>query len=1075
MKLINCLWAILMPILLHAQTNKITISGYVHNANTGAPVAGVTVAFSRVAISAVTDNKGWFKLATESLPDTLRFFMVGYRVQSVPVTTDAPINILLEETTRSLDSVVVSTGYQRIPKERSTGSFGLADNALINRSVSTSVLTRIENVTTGVLFNKGDAANTDALLIRGRSTIYANAAPLIVVDNFPYDGDISNINPNDVESISILKDAAAASIWGARAGNGVIVITTKKGTTAAPKLVFNSNTNFIQRPDLLNVHSIDAADYIELEKTLFEKGYYANDELYDSWNYGHPPLTPVVELLIAKRDGTMGAGAADAVIEAYKAQDARNDMEKYLYRNGINQQYALNVSGNTPGINYYFSAGWDKNSSTLVGAENNRITLRNQNTFRVNSKLQIDAGISFIESSNKQGNNPGYGLNNGYGKSLYPYARLVDDNEVPVVLVKDNRLAFTMHAADAGLLNWQYNPINDIAANEVSVTHTDYVLNTAIRYNILPGVQAELKYQYEQASITTNDQHSESSYFARNQINSFTQADAASGELSYPIPLGGILDISNSSMVSHQGRATINYNKTWRIKHQLTALAGGEIKDLQNRLNRNRLYGYNEDRSSIDTRIDYVNRYTQYYNIYQQATIPTPQVITHTTDRFISSFANAAYTYNKRYTISGSARQDAANLFGVAANQRGTPLWSAGIAWQINNEKLYNIHWLPLLKLRTSYGSSGNISRLATAYTTVSFFTANLTPLTTATVISPPNAGLRWEQVHMLNTGFDFATRKERISGSIEYYRKKATDLLGQAPTDPTLGLSDYSGSSFFYGNVAAMKGSGTDISITTKNIEGSIGWNTDWLFSYAASTITDYLLPASNASSNYLQANSFYINPVKGRPVYGIYSYQWAGLDPATGDPQGILHGKTSTDYNAITQQSIDSIQYHGPAQPVYFGAVRNSFQWKQFSFSFNISYKLGYYFRRPSVNYDNLFRSWNGHGDYALRWQQPGDEVHTNVPSIVYPANPQRDLFYQYASVLVDKADNIRLEDISMAYDIDKAQWKASPFKHLRLYAYTANLALLYTANKEHIDPYYNNTPADGKRFSLGINISF
>lgn len=1059
MKLTYCLWAICMPILLHAQTNKTTITGYVHNAGTGAPITGVTVTFSHAALSVVTDNKGWFRLATATLPDTLSFFMVGYRAQSVPVTTDAPINILLEETSRTLDSVLVSTGYQRIPKERATGSFGLVNNELINRSVSTSVLSRIENTTPGVLFNKGDAANTDALLIRGRSTIYANAAPLIVLDNFPYDGDISNINPNDVESITILRDAAAASIWGARAGNGVIVITTKKGTTAAPKLVLNSNTTFMQKPDLFNIHSISSADYINLEKTLFEKGYYANDELYDSWNYGHPPLTPVVELLIAKRDGTMPAAEADALIESYKIQDARKDIANYLYRNGINQQHALNLSGNTPNISYYFSAGWDQNSSNLAGAANNRITLRTQNTFRVNSKLQIDAGISFIQSNSQQGNNPGYGLNSGYGKSLYPYARLVDDNEVPVALVKDHRLAFTTRAADAGLLNWQYNPINDIAENELKTSNTDYVLNAALRYNIMAGLQAELKYQYEQATVTSNDKHSEASYVARNLVNSFTQVDAATGTLSYPIPLGGIMDLTSSSLIAHQGRATLQYNRAWRNRHQLNVLAGWEIKDLQNSLNRNRLYGYNETRSSVETKVDYVSRYTQYYNIYQQATIPSPQIIHQTTDRFISSFVNAAYTFDNRYTISASARQDAANLFGVSANQRGTPLWSAGAAWIVSNEQFYQLNWLPLLKLRATYGSSGNISRLASAYTTVSFFTANLTPLTTATVISPPNAALRWEKLRMLNIGLDVATRKERLSGTIEYHRKKATDLLGQAPADPTLGLSDNSGSSFFYGNVASMKGSGVDISITSKNIQRGISWSTDWLFSYAASRITEYLLPSSNAGSIYLQANSFYINPVKGRPVYGIYSYPWAGLDPATGDPLGLLQGKTSTDYNAITQQSIDSIHYHGPAQPVYFGAVRNSFKWKQFSFSFNISYKLGYYFRRPSINYDALYRTWNGHSDYALRWQQPGDEAHTSVPSLVYPANPQRDLFYQYASVLVDKADNIRLEDISIAYDIDKARWKALPFKHLRVYAYAANLALLYTANKQHIDPYYNN----------------
>jgi TonB-dependent starch-binding outer membrane protein SusC len=341
--------------------------------------------------------------------------------------------------------------------------------------------------------------------------------------------------------------------------------------------------------------------------------------------------------------------------------------------------------------------------------------------------------------------------------------------------------------------------------------------------------------------------------------------------------------------------------------------------------------------------------------------------------------------------------------------------------------------------------------------------------------MSPPNSALRWEKVKMLNIGIDLATKNKTISGSIEYYRKHAGDLLGEAPVDPTIGLSGYTGESFFYGNVASMKGTGVDIAINTTNTGGKIKWQTGWLFSYAASEITGYLLPSGNAVSIYLQASRQYINPVKGRPVYGIYSYPWYGLDPATGDPLGILGNKSSNDYNAIAAQSIDSIQYNGPAQPVYFGAVRNTLQWRDLSLSFNISYKLGYYFRRASVNYASLFSTWTGHGDYALRWQQPGDEQHTTVPSMVYPSNYERDLFYQYASVLVEKADHIRLEDISINYELDKTKWKVLPFDHVRLYGYASNLAVLWTVNKKHIDPYYNNTPAARKRFSLGINISF
>lgn len=1055
-------------------TTSLTIHGIVTNEK-GEPLPGATIMSQTSGKTVIANDNGIFVINLNSA-DSLIASNIGYHAKTIfTIKSNDDLIIKLSQDVNEISSITVNTGYQKIPKERATGSFDFIDSNLFNRRTSTDVLARMENVTPGVLFNHGDAANTDALLIRGRSTIYANAAPLLVVDNFPYDGDIANINPNDVESITILKDAAAASIWGARAGNGVIVITTKRGKTSKPLVQLNSNITFIQKPDLFNVSSISSTDYIELEKHLFQNGFYANDELYDSWNYGHPPLTPVVETLIAERDGTISAAQADAQINALKTFDVRNDIEKYLYRTGFNQQHALNVSGSTQNINYYFSAGWDKDLSTLVGANNNRITLHSQNTFKVSQKLQFDVGVNFVTSKSEEGNNPGYLLNNGYGKSLYPYARLVNDEGQPTVIVKDNRLAFTERAVATGLLNWQYNPIDDINENRLSTKDNDYTINAAVRYNILAGLTAEIKYQYEHASVTTEDFHSAASYYARNMINSFTQVDPATGMLTYPIPIGAISTITNGSLYSHQGRTTLAYNKTWQQKHQLITLIGWEIKDLQQKKNTDGLYGYDPDRSLVATQLDYITKFTQYYNIYLQLPVNNPSAVQHTTDRFISSFANAAYTYNNKYTISASARQDAANLFGVSTNQRGTPLWSAGLSWQLNNESFYSLAWLPQLKLRATYGYNGNISRLATALTTVNFFSASTTPLTDAMIVNPPNEKLRWEKVKMINLGIDFTLKNKILYGSIEYYHKKATDLLGQAPIDPTTGLSDVSGESFFYGNVAAMMGKGIDVNITSQNIHKDLSWQTNWLFSYAASKITKYLLPPGNASTGNLQINSFYINPVQGKPVYSVYSYQWGGLAANIGDPQGILQGKITTDYNTIMQQSIDSIMYNGPAQPVFFGALRNSFQWKKFSLSFLVSYKLDYFFRIPSINYYLLYNTWSGSGDYALRWQKPGDEKTTNVPSMVYPADFQRDNFYNYSSVLVAKADNIRLDDINVAYNIDKTNFKALPFQHLAIYFYASNLAVLYTANSRNIDPYYNNVPKEGKHFSVGITVSF
>lgn len=1040
----------------------------------GAALIGATVKVKNSATATTTNDEGNFQILLKGDYGVLIVSFVGCKTKEIPVSFNSePLEITLQVDSGQLKEVkILSNGYQDIPQERATGSFNFVDNKLINRSVSTNILDRIENVVPGLLFNHGDAGNTDQLLIRSRSTIYANAAPLIVLDNFAYDGQLSNINPNDVESITILKDAAAASIWGARAGNGVIIITTKKGKAAKPLVELNSNITVQQKPDLFNIPTISSSDFIDLEKYLYKQGFYAST-LNDLNN---PAITPVISLLNAKANGTIPGAQADAEIESYKKQDVRNDIGKYLYQKAVNQQYALNVSGKTPNVNYFMSAGWDKNIANLVDKQLSRFTLRTENIFTVTKNLQITAGMNFVQNTSSNGNNPGYNIVGFRGQNIYPYAQLADAKGSSLPVSLDYSSSLLQKAAQQGLLNWSYNPIDDIREEQNVIKSRDYTINTGLSYKIFNGLSAEAKYQFEDQLTTNNNLYRDSSYYTRNLINQFTQVDLATGALTYPIPMGGILNTGTSESISHQGRAQLNYNRTFNQAHNLTAIAGYEIRELTIKGTSDRLYGYNTGNSTVNTMIDYTTNYQYYNSPFQQSSITSGQLISETTDRFLSYYANAAYTYDNRFTISGSARNDQANLFGVKTNQKGTPLWSAGASWEVNNESFYKIAWLPSLKLRVTYGANGNISRLTSAYTTVSYSEALQTPLLAGTILNPPNPNLRWEQVKVLNAGIDFSTKNNVLSGSVEFYQKKAIDLMGQAPVDPTLGLSDYFGTSVYYGNVAVMKGNGTDIQLTSRNLSGKFKWTTDAIYSYANSKITKYLIPASSQGSTYLTPiGAYYINPVQGNPVFSVYSYKWAGLNHDTGDPQGLLNGQASVDYAKLAQLPLDSMKYNGSAQPTSFGSVRNTFTYKNLSLSVNISYKLGYYFRMPSVVYGSLLYSWTGNSDYAKRWQKPGDEKTTNVPSFIYPNNSLRDIFYTYSDALVAKADNIRLEDVSITYNVNKSQWHKMPFNNIRFYFYAANLGVLWVANKQGIDPYYVGIPKEGKRFSLGVNLSF
>ncbi|QES88748.1 TonB-dependent receptor [Rhizosphaericola mali] len=317
----------------------------------------------------------------------------------------------------------------------------------------------------------------------------------------------------------------------------------------------------------------------------------------------------------------------------------------------------------------------------------------------------------------------------------------------------------------------------------------------------------------------------------------------------------------------------------------------------------------------------------------------------------------------------------------------------------------------------------------------------------------------------MINIGIDFGIKNHLLNGSIEYYQRTSTNLLGLSPLAPSMGLSQYTG------NTADMKGHGFDITLNSNNIQGIFSWQTNFLFSYTIDKVTNYKVQQSSANS-YLNPGTIF--PQVGKPLFTLSSYKWMGLDDK-GNPQGLVDGNPSQQYNSIiTSTNLESLDYNGPSSPPYFGSLRNTFSYKQLSISFNIIYKFGYYFRRTSINYYNLFNGdYNqDNDDYDHRWQNPGDEKHTNVPSLIYPADNNRDAFYTYSSALVEKGSHVRLQDIQLIYSLSKKQFPLCPFNDIRIYGYINNIGLLWRANKYNIDPDYANGGIPAPRtYALGL----
>ncbi|WP_179412694.1 SusC/RagA family TonB-linked outer membrane protein [Mucilaginibacter sp. E4BP6] len=1060
------------------------ISGTIKNAVDSKPLSGATITIINKGIKTASDIDGRFSLSSTDTSGYLRVNLLGYKLIEIPFNRSHHIvlSIALTEDISQLQEVKISTGYQDISKQQVTGSVDQIDNTLINRSTGVNILDRLNDVTSGLRFNglASTTVSTDpsnrllGINIRGTSTLSDNVStdPLIVLDNFPYEGNINNINPNDIESITILKDAAAASIWGARSGNGVIVLTSKKGRKNQPLSVeVNSNVTIQNKPNLYyDRNFLNASDYIDVESNLFKQGYF-DSYLFDT--YDQSPVSPVVDILNNLRNGTLSSSDATSQINALRNNDVRKDYEKYIYQKAVNQQYSITLRGGSTQNAYNFSEGYDNNQDNLVRNGFNRITVNASNTYTPLKNLEITTGINYSENTTFQNNQLYYGSGISVGgpiSGIYPYAQFADANGNPLSIIKDFRAAFANSAIANGFLDWNYVPLDELNLANNNTKVNDLVLKAGVKYKFTPYLNAEIQYQNERQIVSSQNDQSSQSYYVRNLVNEFTEINPATGAATYQFPQGDILGLGSYDLVSNDVRAQLNFNQTFNTKNNITAIAGSEVRQLTNTGYIRNSYGYNSQFGTAISNIDYADYLNT--NPSGAAQIPSPnESVTGTTNRYISYFSNAAYSYDNRYTFSISGRKDGSNIFGVNTNDKVTPLWSTGIGWNVSNEDFYKVSWLPFLKGRLSYGFNGNVYN-GSAYVTGNYTTAPLTGAPAILNLTAPNPNLSWEKVKNINAGIDFSTKGGWLSGTIEFYHKDGENLIDNIPLFPSSGFTSY------YGNSASTSTKGVDITLNSQNLNGKLKWGTTLLFSTLNDKVTKYNAQFTNTSIQQLGGI-----PSVGKSLFGIYSYKWAGLDPIDGDPEGYLNGKVSKDYtNIIANYNPDSLKYSGSARPTVYGAFRNDFSYQNFSLSLNIAYELGYVFRRAStsLNEADIISSPFGQNiDYSQRWQKTGDELHTNVPSVIYPSDPNRNEFYQYSSILVDNADNIRLQDIRVSYNLTKKEWHNMPFKSLQIYGYASNLGIIWRANKFGIDPDVPSVDSHSYpnpfSLSLGFNASF
>ena len=1025
------------------------ITGKVTDQETGKGL-GANIVAGRQQVT--SDSLGNFRLNISQFPAQLKITAIGYKSIDTLITSASKVlRLQMKSSSSTLQEVVISTGYQQLSKERLTGSVEQISQSTLQNQISTNILGRLEAIAGGLNIDRA-TSSTGALSIRGLSSINGPKGVLIVLDNFPFDGDISSINPNDVESISILKDAAATSIWGSRAGNGVIVITTKQGKrNTALNLQVQANTSVLSKPDLYQKLQMNSSDFIDVELLLYDKGYY--NATYN--NLARAGLTPVIELMYNNK---LSAQEKQEAIALLRQRDVRNDFDQWIYRSGLNQQYSVQASAGQEHYHWLASAGYDHNSDQL-SAGYQRLSLRYALTANITKQLSLNVGLNYANGNTKSGRE-GISDVSSLNGTIYPYAALADEQGNALPIVRDYRLSY-LETLDPRLLDWKYYPLTDYQHNTTQTISDDVNLNAGLSYQ-WKSWKLNMLYRLQRQKSTTENLQELESYSARNLINGFTQL--SSTNVNYVLPAGGIRNFSASSLWAQDLRLQANYDQRFGA-HQFTSFVSAETRDLRNERSATRYYGY-DPHTLLSAPVDLVNRYPNLIS-GSSSTIPNGLSQSGTNSRFMSLLGNLSYNYQQTYFIYGSTRFDGSNLFGVNTNDRWEPLWSLGAAW-IASKTWKMPSFIGFLKLRSSYGKSGNADPNRTGLTTISYY--EVSPFTNtqfAGISRFYNPDLKWETVATTNIGADVKLLGNRINLSLDYYHKSGRDLFGVYPVDYTTGVG-----ATIVRNVASMKSNGLDIHVDGRITQlGALQWWGSLNFSSNKDQVSRYYTTATRGN-DYIGSGT--VTGLVSKPVYSVFSYPYLGLD-AQGDPMGQLNGISSKDYTAITGTAtkIEDLRFHGAALPTKFGNWLNRFTYQGFSLELAISYKLGYYFRRSSINYSNLVASRIGHPDYALRWQNPGDEAHTQVPAFQYPVNTSRSVFYQNAEVLVTKADHVRIQYLNLAWEAPKPI--NSTIKGIRLFVNCANMGMLWAANKQGIDPDYLNGLRPAAIYSAGLNVKF
>ena len=1034
----------------------INISGLITNEQK-VPLEGVTIQLKHADRSTISNKNGTFFIKA-SRKDTLILSAPGMRTEMVPLKEGAIIPIQLKYDGLPAVTVLLTTGFQRMPVSIATGSVAAAGKEMLAVRPTRTLDKALEGSLSGLntVANKTAGINQPRFFqVGARGTLNGDPEPLLIVDQFPYDQDLNNLNNDDIESVTILKDAATASIWGARGANGVVVITTKKAKFADPlKLSFNNYVTVGSKAGLFYRDALDPGDRVDMDAFLFDKGYTLPIERYTSL-----PLSPVLELLIANRDSLISPAQLEAALAARRNHDARDDQLKYFYRKPATSHWFTDITYGNHLFNFRAAVGFDEGRPVVQHSKDNRRT----GSFAVNARLipKILEVSGSLNGATQQQQNTG-------DVPILPaiYEPIADQNGTALSqpFRYRERLLDTL-VNQFGLLNWRYKPKTDFDLRDQTLTneHLRGQVNVSLKApeRFIKGLELLFSNQYQVSTFEWRDLQYQQSYKVRDLVNQFTVINQGVPERA--IPWGDILNLSKTKRQACNTRWQLSYQQNWPNFSQLSVMAGVDRMRTTESVGELFTYGYSAANPGGQA-VDYNKVYTLTNPVTIEKRIPQAAPPRNSNKMLVSYFSSVGYNFKKQVNISVTGRIDRSNVFGLLKNQPSIPLFGAGISWDLHYAPWWRhlSEFLPELTVRTTYGTLGNIAGNASLFPTVTPERLNIYGDRMSSVSNPPLNALKWEKMKVLNIGVNFKFPNNVISGSIDYFTKRSTDLLDETPIDPTTGDGSVPG------NSAKMRASQLDIVLNAQLLKRRLGWNARLLFSKINETVTACSNPV-RAAWEYCEFGN--VRAVQGHAPYDIFSFKYRGLDN-TGDPQGLYNGGESKEYGKIiTEKGYENLVHNGRGIPGMYGSLLNELVWQQFNLTTLFLYEFNFYYRRHSIFYNETFAGRDfGSKDYSRRWRKYENEQ-TNVPAMKITADDNRDLFYKYSQALVERGDNIRLQVVNLSYALNPKWITKLRLNACSVYINANNLGIVWRAGDRSIDPRQLNGLPDRPEFSFGI----